>query len=59
LDEECCWMLLGLKPSHTCDVISVVAEFIASVAGAEAQPYAIQWHASRVTRSSHELCHHP
>jgi hypothetical protein len=29
-------MLLGLKPSYTCDVINVVAEFMVDVAGVEA-----------------------
>jgi hypothetical protein len=32
-------MLLGLKPGHACDVISVVAEFKVDVAGVEAWPY--------------------
>jgi hypothetical protein len=32
-------MLLGLTPGHTCDVISVVAEFMVDVAGADARTY--------------------
>jgi hypothetical protein len=32
-------MLLGLKPYHTCDVISVAAECMVGVAGVEVRPY--------------------
>jgi hypothetical protein len=32
-------MLLGLKPGHTCDVISVVTEFMVDVAGVETRAY--------------------
>jgi hypothetical protein len=31
-------MLLGLKPSHACDVISAVTELMVDVAGVEAKP---------------------
>jgi hypothetical protein len=32
-------MLLGLKRSHTCDAIRVVAEFMVNDAGVEAKPH--------------------
>jgi hypothetical protein len=32
-------ILLGLKPGHACDAISVVAEFMVDIAGVEARPF--------------------
>jgi hypothetical protein len=36
--EECCWVhdVAGVKPDHTCAVISVAAELMVDIVGVEA-----------------------
>jgi hypothetical protein len=53
-------MVLRLKPSHTCDVISVVAEFMVDGAAAEARAYTESSNNSVTTPLKRLLaCQHP